>query len=65
MAHQLLVLIAVAALLGGCAVVDTAVSVAGTAVSTTASVAGTVIETTADVATSPFRSGEDEDPSAP
>jgi hypothetical protein len=48
-------------LLAGCAVVDTAVSVTGTAVSTAADVAGTAVETTADVATSPFRDDEEED----
>jgi hypothetical protein len=44
----------------GCAVVDTAVSVTGSAVSTAVDVAGTVVETTADVATAPLRDGEDE-----
>jgi hypothetical protein len=56
----LLGLIAAAALLGGCAVIDTAVSVTGTAISTTADVAGTAIETTADVATAPFSSSDEE-----
>jgi hypothetical protein len=54
-------LLILAVLPAGCAVVDTAVSVTGTAISTTADVAGTAIETTADVATSPFRSSDEEE----
>lgn len=56
---RLLPLFALVCLVGGCAVVETAVSVTGTAISTTADVAGTAIETTADVAASPFSSDED------
>lgn len=61
MLARLLGVMTVGALLGSCAVVDTAVSVTGTAISTTADVAGTAIGTTADVATAPFRSGDSDD----
>lgn len=60
---SLILIVAVAALVSGCAVVRTTASVAGTIVSTTVGVAGAVVKGTARAASSIGSDGDEEEES--